>query len=56
MTENPKSDEEDDDPIVAEVRAIRRQLLEKHGGIEGYLRHIRELDAQRHARERDLAE
>ncbi|MFN5757709.1 MAG: hypothetical protein ACK54F_01265 [Planctomycetia bacterium] len=56
MTENPKSDEEDDDPIVAEVRAMRRQLLEKHGGIEGYLRHIRELDAQRHARERDLAE
>lgn len=56
MTENPKADEEDDDPIVAEVRAIRQQLLEKHGGIEGYLRHMRELDTQRHARERDLAE
>ncbi len=56
MTDNPRPAEEDNDPIVAEVRAIRQQLLEKHGGIQGYLRHIRELDAQRHARERDLAE
>jgi hypothetical protein len=26
-----------DDPIVAEVHEIRRQLLEKHGGIEGFM-------------------
>ena len=39
--------EEQDDPIVAEVRAARRQLLEKYGGIEGYLRYLREVHAQR---------
>lgn len=41
---------------MAEVHAARQKLLEQYGGIEGYLRHVRELDAQRHARERDLAE
>ena len=48
--------EEQDDPIVAEVRAARRQLLENYGGIEGYLRHLREVHAQRLERERDEAE
>jgi Arc/MetJ-type ribon-helix-helix transcriptional regulator len=38
------------------VRAARRQLLEKYGGIEGYLRHLREVHAQRLERERDEAE
>lgn len=47
---------EQDDPIVAEVRAARRHLLEKYGGVEGYLRHIREVHAQRLERERDQAE
>lgn len=56
MTIHPDPNEQDDDPIVAEVRAIRQQELEKHGGIENRLRHIRELDAQLHAPERDLAE
>ena len=46
MTTKPTVDEQDD-PIVAEVREIRRQLLEKYGGVEGYLRHIREMDAER---------
>jgi hypothetical protein len=41
---------------VAEVRAIRQQLFEKYGGVEGYLRHIRELDAERLQREREEAE
>jgi hypothetical protein len=45
-----------DDPIVAEVRAIRQQLLEKYGGVEGYLHHIRELDAERLTNEREEAE
>ena len=45
-----------DDPIVAEVREIRRQLLEKYGGVEGYLRHIREMDAERLQSEREEAE
>ena len=48
--------DEQDDPIVAEVRAIRQQLLEKYGGVEGYLRHIRELDAERLQSEREEAE
>lgn len=56
MNDNPRPAEEDNDPIVAEVHAARQKLLEQYGGIEGYLRHVRELDAQRHARERDLAE
>ena len=56
MTDNPRPAEEDNDPIVVEVHAARQKLLEQYGGLEGYLRHVRELDAQRHARERDLAE
>lgn len=56
MTDNLRPAEQDNDPIVAEVHAARQKLLEQYGGIEGYLRHVRELDAQRHARERDLAE
>jgi hypothetical protein len=45
-----------DDPIVAEVHEIRRQLLEKHGGIEGFLQYIRERDAQRLQREKEAAD
>jgi len=55
MATEPVSDEQDD-PIVAEVRAIRQQLLEKYGGVEGYLRHIRDVHAQRLEREREAAE
>ena len=45
-----------DDPIVAEVHAARQQLLERYGGIEGYLRHVREVHSQRLKREREEAE
>ncbi len=38
------------------MRAARRQLLEKYGGIEGYMRHLREVHSQRLERERDEAE
>jgi hypothetical protein len=48
--------DECDDPIVAEVHEIRRQLLEKHGGFEGFMQHIRERDAQRLQREKDDAD
>jgi hypothetical protein len=48
--------DECDDPIVAEVHEIHRHLLEKHGGFEGYRRHIREMDAERLQHERDEAE
>jgi hypothetical protein len=42
-----------DDPIVAEVRAHRRQLVKEHGGIEGLAKFLREQDVQRHQREQD---
>ena len=46
---------EADDPIVAEVRAHRRQLVEEHGGIKGLAKFLREQDAKRHQREREAA-
>jgi hypothetical protein len=48
--------DECDDPIVSEVHEIRRQLLEKHGGIEGFMQYIRERDAQRLQREKEAAD
>ena len=48
--------DECDDPIVAEVHEIRRQLLEKHSGIEGFMQYIRERDAQRLQREKEAAD
>jgi len=35
-----------DDPIVEEVHKTRERLLEEHGGIEGFLRHIRLMQEQ----------
>jgi hypothetical protein len=49
-------DDECDDPIVAEVHEIRRQLLEQHGGFEGFMQHIRERDALRLRCEKDEAD
>ena len=34
------------DPIVEEIHEVRRKLLEEHGGIDGYMRHIQELQVQ----------
>ena len=60
MTTEPndknKPADEYDDPIVAEVHEIRRQLLEKHGGIEGFMQYIRERDTQRLQREKEEAD
>ena len=59
MTSDPNANdpaEECDDPIVAEVREIRRQLLEKHGGFESFMQYIRERDAQRLQREQAEAD
>jgi len=55
MATEPDANEQDD-PIVAEVRAARQQLLKQYGGIEGYLRHVREVHAQRLDREREEAD
>jgi hypothetical protein len=35
-----------DDPVVEEIHQIRRKLLEEHGGMDGYLQHIKELEAE----------
>jgi 16S rRNA C967 or C1407 C5-methylase (RsmB/RsmF family) len=42
-----------EDPIVAEIHQIREELLEKHGGMEGYARHLqqeREKNPERYVR------
>ena len=59
MTSEPNANDpgdECDDPIVAEVHEIRRQLLEQHGGFEGFMQYIRERDAQRLQREKEEAD
>jgi hypothetical protein len=33
-------------PIVEEVHEIRRRLLEEYGGMDGYMRHIKELELE----------
>lgn len=35
-----------DDPVVEEIHQIRRNLLEEYGGMDGYVRHIKELEAE----------
>lgn len=35
-----------EDPVVEEVHRTRERLLEKHGGMEGFLKHIREVQKQ----------
>lgn len=32
------------DPVVEQIHEIRRNLLEEHGGMDGYMRHIKELE------------
>lgn len=34
------------DPIVEEVHEIRRRQLEEYGGMDGYIRHIKELELE----------
>lgn len=35
------------DPIVDEVRRVREELIQRYGGLEGYLRHCEEQDRRR---------
>ncbi len=35
-----------DDPIVEEIHKIREQLLEEHGGLDGYVAHLQTVQAQ----------
>lgn len=32
-----------DDPVVEELHRIRESLLQEHGGLDGYVAHLREL-------------
>ena len=34
------------DPIVEEIHGIRERLLEEHGGMDGYMRHLEELQVE----------
>jgi hypothetical protein len=34
------------DPIVEEIHQIREELLVEHGGMEGYMKHLAELQAE----------
>jgi len=34
------------DPIVDEIHKIREELLAEHGGMDGYMRHIEELNVE----------
>lgn len=36
-----------EDPNVAEVRRVREQLIEQHGGLDGWIEHLQEMDRQR---------
>jgi hypothetical protein len=35
-----------DDPVVEELHQIREKLLLEHGGLEGYVAHLREVQTQ----------
>jgi hypothetical protein len=35
-----------EDPIVEELHKIREQMLEEYGGLEGLVKHLREIQAQ----------
>ena len=35
-----------EDPIVEELHKIREEMLAEHGGLEGLVRHLREVQAQ----------
>ena len=32
-----------DDPVVEELHRIRESLLREHGGLDGYVAHVREM-------------
>jgi len=40
------------DPIVDEVRRVREELVKRHGGLDGWISHLQEMDRQRAAQAR----
>jgi hypothetical protein len=35
------------DPIVDEVRRVREELIERYGGLHGYIKHLQTMDRER---------
>jgi len=35
-----------EDPVVEELHKIREEMLAEHGGLEGLVKHLREIQAQ----------
>lgn len=35
-----------EDPIVEELHRIREEMLEEHGGLDGLVKHLREIQAE----------
>jgi hypothetical protein len=35
-----------EDPIIEEIHRVREQLLEEHGGFDGYLEHLKVLQEE----------
>lgn len=35
-----------EDPIVEELHRIREEMLEEHGGLEGLVKHLRQLQVE----------
>jgi hypothetical protein len=35
-----------EDPVVEELHRIREEMLEEHGGLEGLVKHLREIQAE----------
>jgi hypothetical protein len=40
------------DPILDEIARVRQELVKKHGGIDGYFRHVQELDRARRRKQK----
>ena len=34
------------DPVVEEIHRVREELLREHGGLDGYMRHLEQLQAE----------
>ena len=44
------------DPIVEEVWRVREELIKKHGGLDGYIKHIQTMDKERARKTKQRAE
>jgi hypothetical protein len=47
MTSTKKPDKQHNDPLIDEVRARRKRLVRKHGGLRGWVAHLQR-EQQKH--------